>query len=856
MATNDTYIEQLLEEANAGNLKAQRSLGSHYLNGMSVPKDRKKGSEWYRKAAEGGDKDSQARLGRLYKEGEGVEKNLKKAYKWYRKAAEQGDEEAQFQLGLMHMRGNGVEEDIKQACEWFQKAHENGNEFAAKYIVKAQSGHHEDKRKRREIDKIVSSFGAEIGIDKILKEANSGDAEAQFDLGQAYKKGQGVPKNNEEALKWYKKAAKQGHFKAQFALGIIYDKLQKYEKSVFWYQKAAEQGYVLAQYNLGVAYAIGQGVTKSIEQAREWYQKAAAQEDTDAQQALEKLPKPTPLEAPKRPSLPAPKRAAPVAPKNSHLENKDNTESNSLIKQFEQQLYRHRIETERQIKEILQAAQSAGKSKTDSKVNEEQITQNILQKLLEKQETSQVGQKTSQNVENELQSLNARYEEVNARLIKLRVQAKTDSSVRDQLRQLEEDVKPLIEKHNEERRILQIEMYIFQNLSLKTFYNQLQKKLNRLFFAYMAISSNTIDRTEDNVNSTIGLIGKAFNVVTFGISSVVAGGVNGFYNRRENKKIAKIVDPFVTITACQELVQRVALELTQRYEEQINETTPPGKESRWNKYTFSQDPNGGSETLAECAVKRILSAFEKGKIDPVKPLDEEMIECVFLDTEKNSNIQNKKGVDWTDAGVFRESGIKTSDNKWFAGKSGCCHKPETYGYRLGTEAEATKLKLLQQKVPAGRAVNAVSSALGKQVTELSDDAKRAKEKLELQSKFHLNTEDRTAKLERQLAEERKQREDERIEREKKDSEARKREQETVRKVAEMEKQLQQLMAEKGRGSDPSNLVSLNTKSAQPVLLSPSSRGNGSASPLSPQLTGQKSTVVAQKGRNNGVVSYS
>lgn len=47
------------------------------------------------------------------------------------------------------------------------------------------------------------------------KKAASGSAEAAFLLGQMYAKGQGVSKNIDRAVYWYKQAAKQGHKEAQ-----------------------------------------------------------------------------------------------------------------------------------------------------------------------------------------------------------------------------------------------------------------------------------------------------------------------------------------------------------------------------------------------------------------------------------------------------------------------------------------------------------------------------------------------------------------------------------------------------------------------------------------------------------------
>ena len=54
--------------------------------------------------------------------------------------------------------------------------------------------------------------------------AEQGDADAQFHLGVMYESGQGVLRNDAEAIKWYRKAAEQDDAVAQFNLGIMYAK--------------------------------------------------------------------------------------------------------------------------------------------------------------------------------------------------------------------------------------------------------------------------------------------------------------------------------------------------------------------------------------------------------------------------------------------------------------------------------------------------------------------------------------------------------------------------------------------------------------------------------------------------------
>jgi len=110
--------------------------------------------------------------------------------------------------------------------------------------------------------------------------AEQGYANAQYNLGIMYNKGQGVPQDSKEAVKWYRLAAEQGIAKAQFNLGIKYDKgqgvLQDYKEAVKWYRLAAEQGYDNGQNNLGVMYEYGNGVLQDNVMAHMWYNIASA----------------------------------------------------------------------------------------------------------------------------------------------------------------------------------------------------------------------------------------------------------------------------------------------------------------------------------------------------------------------------------------------------------------------------------------------------------------------------------------------------------------------------------------------------------------------------------------------------
>ncbi|MCY3824879.1 MAG: tetratricopeptide repeat protein [Nitrospinae bacterium] len=61
--------------------------------------------------------------------------------------------------------------------------------------------------------------GNEATLRTFLPLAEAGDVKAQFKLGVMYDRGENVPQHFAEAVKWYRAAAEQGHAEAQLALG-------------------------------------------------------------------------------------------------------------------------------------------------------------------------------------------------------------------------------------------------------------------------------------------------------------------------------------------------------------------------------------------------------------------------------------------------------------------------------------------------------------------------------------------------------------------------------------------------------------------------------------------------------------
>ena len=246
----ETAVEWYRKAAEQNDEGAQFQLGECYYDGIGVEEDEDIAFEWYMKAAENDFADAQSivaeyylddeefelafvwykraaendvpdphaqrRVGDFYYEGEHVKQDFKAAAQWYKKAAAEGNEYAQFKLAECYYNGTGVNEDKEKACELYKKAADHGNRDAiaklAEYyqiIIETDDDEYDD-------DEVVFS-------EELMHAAEQGDAEAQFQLAECYFFGDGIEEDEEEARKWYQKAADQGNEEAIERLSEYYE---------------------------------------------------------------------------------------------------------------------------------------------------------------------------------------------------------------------------------------------------------------------------------------------------------------------------------------------------------------------------------------------------------------------------------------------------------------------------------------------------------------------------------------------------------------------------------------------------------------------------------------------------------
>ena len=311
--------------ADQGYASSQCRLGCCYEKGIGVEKSAQDAEKWYRKAADQGHAKAKGFLANLKDEAEakrkaeeeaalkariksivdladdyyygrnGKSKDYVEAAAHYRKAADAGHAYAQYSIGWCYEKGQGVEKSVPKAGEWYRKAVEQGNANAKERmetLKKLGDDYYYGRNdKSKNYEKAAECF-------RIA--ADMGDAYSQYSIGWCYEKGQGVKESVPDAVKWYRMAKDNGEKNAKERLenakqlGLDYyfarnGKTEDFKKAVVHLRLAAENGDAHSQYALGWCYEKGQGISRSVSEAKSWYRKAAAQGHKHAKECLERL---------------------------------------------------------------------------------------------------------------------------------------------------------------------------------------------------------------------------------------------------------------------------------------------------------------------------------------------------------------------------------------------------------------------------------------------------------------------------------------------------------------------------------------------------------------------------------------
>ncbi|NRR33914.1 sel1 repeat family protein [Oxalobacteraceae bacterium] len=250
----DQAIRFLTMAANQGHRNAMRALANIYeesIDGETYGrpvkhKSMNKALSWYTKGADLGDRYSAAALAYIFKFGNHVPVDLEKSFYWYEKSARLGYAEAMQDLSELYQNGIGTQQDGKMAQEWRRKADQLGVNGAAMYLINYFPW-----------GTAPASPAEEASIQ--LKHAEAGDVNAQIALASRYASGQGVEKDEQVAIMWWRRAANMGDPIAQRMLGkyLMDENIQNPKQSVEaiqWLQKAVALGDLEAQSTMAFWY--------------------------------------------------------------------------------------------------------------------------------------------------------------------------------------------------------------------------------------------------------------------------------------------------------------------------------------------------------------------------------------------------------------------------------------------------------------------------------------------------------------------------------------------------------------------------------------------------------------------------
>ena len=135
---------------------------------------------------------------------------------WYQKAAAAGNPKAMCALGRAYAKGQGIPINTQKAIDWYEKAVTNGDITAAYYLGRLH----------------LNMGNSKEGFDWIATAATADFEPAYFQLGHMYYTGNGVKKDEQEAIKWYEKSAAKGNQNAMYNLGVIASSKNDQEKRV------------------------------------------------------------------------------------------------------------------------------------------------------------------------------------------------------------------------------------------------------------------------------------------------------------------------------------------------------------------------------------------------------------------------------------------------------------------------------------------------------------------------------------------------------------------------------------------------------------------------------------------------
>ncbi len=260
-----------------GHAGSQLRYGFALLHGRGVPADPFQAETWLRRAALNDAPQAAAILGALYAQAGALPPNYAEAMIWFRRAAEAGHDDAARALAHLHLHGLGTGADPQEARRLLRQAGDRGNPAArAEHAALTLAGD------GPEADRLAA-------VACLRERAETGDMVAAFNIGLCCAEGVGVPRDDEQAVAWFRRAARELTV-AQYWYGRMLAEgrgtPQDLPAARDLFLRAAEQGLQDAEVVAGEMLANGRGGPRDLPTARVLFDRAAAAGHAGALYAL------------------------------------------------------------------------------------------------------------------------------------------------------------------------------------------------------------------------------------------------------------------------------------------------------------------------------------------------------------------------------------------------------------------------------------------------------------------------------------------------------------------------------------------------------------------------------------------
>jgi len=170
--------------------------------------------------------------------------------------------ETLYCLGDALQTGSGTKRKEEEALLWFLRAAEAGHLRAMRRLASIYRN-----RVRKQQDDAAKAFHWD------RKAADLGDSSAMMMLGYAYRDGESVAVNPQEALSWFSKSFNAGNRRAALQIGRLYfHDLGRPEEGLKWLNRGAEESDVGCQLELAFLNSEPRFGLHNLADAFKWYQ--------------------------------------------------------------------------------------------------------------------------------------------------------------------------------------------------------------------------------------------------------------------------------------------------------------------------------------------------------------------------------------------------------------------------------------------------------------------------------------------------------------------------------------------------------------------------------------------------------